>query len=58
MIDRCPSCTNLQKRWVIPSYKQENVLVCVECSSEFLDSSSIYQIVTDNVSVKSKTISF
>jgi hypothetical protein len=59
VVDRCPSCETLQKRWVIPSYKKEEIVVCTECYTNFFDNSNIYQIIMmDNVSFSSKSASF
>ena len=59
MVDRCPSCETLQKRWVIPSHKKEEVISCVECHINFFDDSNVYQIIlTDNVSYSIKSASF
>jgi hypothetical protein len=59
VVDRCPSCETLQNRWIIPSIKKDDVIVCHECQGNFFDNSNIYQIIlVDNISFSSKTASF
>lgn len=49
VIDRCPQCNEVQKRWVISLQEEEDVIKCPHCMSNYSKDSGIVEIVlSDN----------
>jgi len=56
IVDRCPQCNELQKRWIIENFETEDTVTCVET---FSSDSAAFQIeLTDNSFSYSKTLTF
>ncbi len=48
LVDRCPSCFNLQKRWITNSQPDiEEEIMCVNCMSFFALDDNVVGIETD-----------
>jgi len=59
IVDRCPQCNELQKRWIIENFETEDTVTCVNCLETFSSDSAAFQIeLTDNSFSYSKTLTF
>ena len=48
VVDKCPFCSNLQKRWITNTFVEEKHIKCTNCETPFPLDSSMFQIILND----------
>lgn len=59
VVDKCPNCNTLQKRWIVSAIhmQHEEAILCNSCVNYYPLDSSMYQIfLKDNTFISNTTI--
>ena len=48
VVDKCPFCNNLQKRWITNTFVEEKHIKCTNCETPFPLDSSMFQIILND----------